>query len=103
MTNGGTPGMIIFTQKVLFLCLLMMLMEVSCMRHSYEIKVSGPVVLDDHWIELHPELPLKPDKDLQMVLVELEPPFKDDEYQEGSGTNKGKGILMPDQTVINPE
>ncbi len=97
--------MIIFSQTTsgVFLCVLMMLMEVSCMRHSYEIKLSGPVILDDHWIELHPASPLKADKDLQMVLIKLEAPFKDDEYKEGSGPNKGKGILMPDQAVINPE
>jgi len=33
----------------------------------------------------------------------LQPPFKDDFDREGKGSNKGKGILMPDGDVINPE
>ncbi|MDT5123142.1 MAG: hypothetical protein QOC96_2624 [Acidobacteriota bacterium] len=71
--------------------------------HSYQVKISGPVTLDETWIELHPETYLKADNDLQEVGLELEQPFNDDFFSKGKGPNKGKGILMPDGDVINPE
>jgi hypothetical protein len=40
---------------------------------------------------------------VQMLLLELEPPFKYDFYHDGKGQNKGEGILMPEGNVINPE
>jgi hypothetical protein len=57
----------------------------------------------NQWIELHPKPSLRADKDNQLVVLELEPPLKDDFYREGKGPNKGQGILMPDGEVINPE
>lgn len=78
-------------------------MEPSCQRDSYEVKLSGPVIIAEEWVELKPETPLRADKDLHMVLLELEPPFKYDFYHDGKGPNKGKGILMPEGDVINPE
>jgi hypothetical protein len=80
-----------------------MLIQPSCLRDSYELKLSGPVTLSGEWVEFHPQPHLKAEKDSQMVLLDLEPPFKDDFYKEGNGPNKGSGILMPDGDVINPE
>jgi hypothetical protein len=86
------------------LCAGAMLMPFSCQQpDSYEIKISGPITIGDEWIELHPEAPLKAEKTYQYVYLDLEPPFKDDLYQEGKEPNKGKGILMPDGEVINPQ
>lgn len=97
--------MIIFLQKSLgvFLCSLMMLTEVSCLRHSSEVKLSGPVTIGDQWVEFHPELALKAENDYQWVRLDLVLPLRDDLYNEGKGSNKGKGILTPDGDVINPE
>jgi hypothetical protein len=78
-------------------------MQLSCGQESYQVKLSGPVTVGDQWIEFHPQPFLKAEKDLQMVVLELEPPFKYDFYKEGSGPNSGMGILMPDGEVINPE
>jgi hypothetical protein len=75
----------------------------SCLRDSYYVKVSGPVTLNESWIELQPQPPLKVDKDSQMILLDLESPFKYDFYKEGREPNAGSGILMPDGEVINPE
>jgi hypothetical protein len=71
--------------------------------HSYEVRISGPVTLGDTWVEFHPEPYLKPDNDWQEVGLELERPFNTDFFDKGKGPNKGKGILMPDGDVINPE
>jgi hypothetical protein len=75
----------------------------SCIRDSYYVKITGPVTLNESWIESQPQPPLKVDKDLQMILLDLESPFKYDFDQEGREPNKGAGILMPDGEVINPE
>jgi hypothetical protein len=97
--------MITFLDKPLLVlfCLATTIMEPSCLRDSYEVRLSGPVTVGSEWIEFHPRPSLKAEKDLQMILLELDPPFKDDFYKEGSGPNKGSGILMPDRDVINPE
>ena len=79
-------------------------MPFSCQQvDSYEIKISGPLTISEEWIELHPEQPLKAEKTFQWVYLELEPPFKGDLSKDGKEPNKGKGILMPDREVINPD
>jgi len=97
--------MIFFVKPVVaLLCAGAMLMPLSCQKaDSYEIKISGPVTIGEEWIEIEPASPLKAEKDLQMIFLELEPPLKGDVYNEGKEPNKGKGILMPDGEVINPE
>src|SRR5262249_1459594 len=85
-------------------CAGTMMMPFSCQQaDSYEIKISGPTSVGNEWLEIHPESPLKAKKTYQYVYLVLEPPFKDDFYEKGRGPNKGKGILMPDGEVINPE
>jgi hypothetical protein len=86
-----------------FLCAWLIMILPSCIRDSYEVRVSGPTTIGDQWIELQPETSLKADKDSQMVVLDLELPFKYDFYKEGKEPNAGKGILMPDGEVINPE
>ncbi len=97
--------MIILAQKTfgVFLCVLMMFTEVSCLQHSYELKLSGPVTIGDQWAEFQPKPQLKAEKDYQWVRLDLVLPLRDDLYNEGKGSNKGKGILMPDGEVVNPE
>jgi hypothetical protein len=80
-----------------------MLMEPSCSRGSYELKLSGPVTIGDQWTELDLKPSIKTNKDLTMILLDLEPPFKNDFYNEGNGLNRGKGILTPEGEVVNPE
>ncbi len=84
-------------------CLVVTTMQFSCLRDSYWVKLSGPLTIDDQWIELQAKTPLKADKTFQYVVLELEPPFKFDLLSDGRGPDKGKGILMPDGEVINPE
>ena len=84
-------------------CSVAMLLEPSCLRDSYEVKLSGPMEIGEQWIELQPERHLRADKDSEAVVIELEPPYKDDFYKEGKAPNTGKGILMPDGEVVNPE
>jgi hypothetical protein len=96
----------IFIPKALSIlfCAGAMLMPFSCYKaDSYEVKISGPVSIGEEWVEIHPETPLKAEKDFQMIFLDLEPPFKSDLYNEGKEPNRGKGILMPDAEVINPE
>src|SRR5262245_14747175 len=83
-------------------CLLVIAMQTSCLLHSKVVKISGPVTIDDQWTELRPSPPLKTEKDLQLLLLDLDPPFKDDLYTEGRGPDSGKGVLMPDGETINP-
>ena len=85
---------------VVLLIIFVGCIEGSCMRDSYEIKLSGPITIDANWTEFRPQGALKADKDIQWVLLELEPPFKDNSSL-GPGT-KG-GVLMPDGEVENPE
>ena len=70
---------------------------------SYWVKLSGALTISDQWIELQPQKPLKADKDLHYVVLDLEPPFTDDLLNKGQGPDKGRGVLMPDGEVINPE
>lgn len=88
---------------IVLLCGVAMLMEPSCLRDSYRVKLSGAVTLGDQWVEFRPKSPLKADKTFQWVLLDLEDPFKVDFYGEGKGPLKGKGILMPEGDVINPD
>src|SRR5215213_10544564 len=81
----------------------MTIMQLPGTRDSYRTKISGPVTISDRWVELNPGTNLKADKTFQWVVLELKPPFKDDFRGEGKGPNKGKGILLPDGEVINPE
>jgi hypothetical protein len=85
------------------LCSLAILLQFSCLNDSYWIKLSGPVEIAGDWIEFQPKTPLRAEKDFQWVVLDLEPPFKDDVYNEGKGSEKGKGILMPDGEIVNPE
>jgi hypothetical protein len=95
---------IAFIQKIFgTLCCALAIMYPACQQDSYSVKISGPVTLGESWVELHPEPYLKPDKNIPQVVLDLEEPFKDDKYSEGKGPNVGKGILMPDGDVINPE
>jgi hypothetical protein len=88
----------------IFFCVGLMLMPFSCQQpDSYETEISDPVTIGDEWIELHPDSGLNAEKTFQWIYLDLESPFKDDLYQEGKEPNKGKGILMPDGEVINPE
>jgi hypothetical protein len=87
---------------VLF-CGTTLLTQPSCLEESYSVKISGPVTLDEKWVEFNPKPYLKPDKDWQEIGLELEQPFNDDFFKKGKGPDKGKGILMPDGDVINPE
>jgi hypothetical protein len=57
----------------------------------------------DQWPEIHPEHSFAAQNDSQSLVLELEPPFSYDFYREGKAPNAGKGILMPDKEVINPE
>jgi hypothetical protein len=94
----------VFKPVTIFFCAGAMLMPFSCQQpDSYEIKISGPITIGEEWIEIHPDSPLKAEKTYQWVYLDLEPPFKGDLYNEGKGPNKGKGILMPDGEVINPQ
>lgn len=85
---------------VAFFCCIMILAEGSCMRDSYWIKLSGPVTLDGGWVEFRSEAPLRADKDMQWVILDLETPFKEN---SSLGPGKEGGILTPDGDVINPE
>ncbi|MDX6446722.1 MAG: hypothetical protein QOH71_3796 [Blastocatellia bacterium] len=87
---------------VLFCTGLMMSLP-SCTSDSYLVDLSGPATISDQWIQLTPKSSLKADQDSQMIVLDLESPFKYDFYKEGKGPNAGKGILMPDGEVINPE
>ena len=80
-----------------------MLTQSSCFHDSYWIKLSGFVQVGDQWTEFSPAPRLKAEKNLQYVVLDLEPPLREDIYDEGTGPNKGHGILMPDREVINPE
>ena len=78
------------------LCAIAPLTQLSCLRDSYSVKLSGPITLVENWVEFNPEAALKPDKDWQEVGLELEQPYNLDFFGEGNGPDKGKGILMPD-------
>jgi hypothetical protein len=101
----GKRAMITFIRRALIVscCAIVIFMQTSCVRDSYWVELSGPVTIGDQWIELHPRSPLKVEKTLQWIQLELEPPFRDDFYAEGNGPNKGKGLIMPDGEIINPE
>jgi hypothetical protein len=94
----------VFAKAVtVLLCAGALLMPFCQQADSYEVKISGPISIGEDWIEFHPLSPLKAEKTYQYVYLDLEPPLKDDLYQEGKEPNKGKGILMPDGEVINPK
>ena len=49
---------------VLCCVIVTMLMQLSCMRDSYLVKISDSVSIGDQWVEFRPDTPLKADKDL---------------------------------------
>ena len=88
---------------VLCCAVVTMLMQLSCMRDSYLVKISDSVSIGDQWVEFRPDTALKADKDVQLLLLDLALPFKDDFYGEGKGVNRGKGILTVEGDVVNPD
>jgi hypothetical protein len=60
------------------------------------------MTIRDEWQEFHADPLLKAEKNLQMVLLDLGAPFRNDFYKEGTGPDKGSGILMPEGDD-NPE
>ena len=80
-----------------------MVWQFSCRRESRLVKISEAASIEDQWTEFRPSPPLRIEKDWGTILLDLEPPFKDDFYIGGQGPEKGKGILMPGGEVINPE
>ena len=97
--------MVILTRQAMgmILCVTVLFMQPSCLRDSYRVQLSGPLTIGNEWIELRPSALLKAEKDFQLVVLDLEPPFKYDLLKEGQGANKGQGILLPEGEVINPE
>ena len=97
--------MSIFIQKTfgVMFCSAVIVLQPFCQRNSYWVKVSAPVTIGAEWLEIQPNSPLRAEKDLQWVVLVLEFPFKYDHNPEGNGPERGKGILMPDGEVINPE
>jgi len=75
-----------------------LIVQVCCLQDSYWVKISGPITTNDKWIELRVQSPLKAEKDYQDLILELDPPFKDDMLTKGKGPDAGKGILS--QTVM---
>jgi len=75
----------------------------SGVQESYRTTLSGATVITEHWIELRPKRPLSADHTFQWVELELEPPLRNDLFNEGIGPHSGKGILMPDHEIVNPE
>jgi len=97
--------MSILSGKLLVVCLSItaMVVESCCMHESYKVKLSDDFTASDQWVEFRPQSSLKADKTFQWVLLDLQAPFRDDIYSEGTGPLQGKGILMPDGQVINPD
>lgn len=100
--------MITFLQKIIDAVLgavffVPMLLLSLFLRHSYSVKISGPLTLDERWAEFHPGKGLKRDRDWQEIGLKLEQPFNFDFFGKGAGPHKRQGILMPDGDVINPE
>jgi len=84
------------------LCAGLMIIVSSCFPGSYT-KLSSSVTISDEWVKLSPSVPLKAEKRVEWVLLELEPPFRNAEYGEGNGPDRGNGIWTPSGDVINPE
>jgi hypothetical protein len=77
--------------------------QTSCILHSRLVKISGPVTIGGEWTRLRPDPPLKAEKDSQLVVLDLDPPFKYDLDKEGSGPDRGHGVLTPEGEAVNPE
>lgn len=94
-----------FSSKILviFVCAILLSVELSCFQDSSKMQLSGPITITSEWAELQHKSPLKVENDLQVFVFDLESPLRYDFYKEGKGPNKGRGILMPDGEVINPE
>src|SRR5215467_14771900 len=75
----------IVNSLIVFFSCAAMLIGSGCMRESYEVKLSGSVEIHNEWVEFTPKEPLKAEKTFQWVVLELEPPLRDDLYNEGKG------------------
>jgi|GEM_PF-5685320 len=62
-------------KKVLFIfgCILSFLLQGACSKkESYSIKISDSLIVGNEWVEITPPTPLKPDKDWQFIIIELD-------------------------------
>lgn len=96
------------TPACILVALFSLLIQNSCLFHSYSIKVSGAITINENWSDIELKNPITQDKDPQYVYGQflqlvLEEPYKNDIYIDGKGPNRGGGILMPDGDVINPD
>jgi hypothetical protein len=87
----------------LFCGVMLMPTQTSCILHSRLVKISGTVIIGGEWTQLRPGSPLKAEKDSQLVVLDLDPPFKYDLDKEGSGPDRGHGVLTPEGETVNPE
>lgn len=57
--------------------------------------IKGETTLTPEWTEITVETPLKPERDVQAVLLYLEDPY--------IGEFEGKGVRLPDGSLVKPE
>ena len=60
-------------------------------------EISGQVTLSSQWLEITMKEPLRPERDRQKIIIDIEPPVK----LEPSGPSMG--LVLPDGSVVIPE
>jgi hypothetical protein len=58
-------------------------------------QIAGPVTIASEWLEITPEEPLKPEREIHEVILEFATPYEPD-YQSW-------GIRLPDKSLVIPE
>lgn len=58
-------------------------------------EIKGAITISSDWIEITPDKPLKPTRDVQMITIALEPPFQ--------GEFEAKAIRTPDGSLVQPQ
>jgi hypothetical protein len=65
--------------------------------HPYlDRDIVGSITISPDWIEIVPTEPLRPDREFQYVVLDIEPPVK-------SNAPQSLGLLLPDDSVVVPQ
>src|SRR5947209_6933963 len=77
---------------------LILLIAIGFYQHRrpfLDREIKGPVTISLDWLEITPDKPLKPERDVQEIMLSLEPPF--------IGDFEAKKIRLPDGSLVFPE
>src|SRR5437016_5395801 len=89
--------LIVFLAVVAFAITCQIGLRVYRFSHPYlDQDVAGPTTISSEWLEIVPKEPLRLERNLQQIVLDIEPPIR-------SSLPQSMGLLLPDDSVVVPQ